>query len=79
MLKQQLKQFWGMLKSKATRDLTMPTANFVNFNESVFFYSTIAADKFTPLSNTAPQYITKEELTSVIALHLKADTSTGLS
>jgi hypothetical protein len=79
MLKQRPKQFWGMLKSKATRDLAMPTADFVKFNESGFFYSTIATDKFTPLSNTAPQYITKEELTSVIALHLKADKSTGLS
>jgi len=31
MLKQRPKQFWGMLKSKATKDLALPMVNFVKF------------------------------------------------
>jgi hypothetical protein len=68
-----------MLKSKVTRDLAMPIVDFVKYNESVFYDSRIAADQFTPLRDTAPQHISKEELKSVIALNLKADKSTGLS
>ena len=49
MLKQRPKQFWGMLKSKAIKDLEMPIPDFVKFNESIFYDSSIAADTFTPL------------------------------
>ena len=68
-----------MLKSKAMNDIEMPTVDLVKYNESIFYDSTIIPDEFTPLSNTAPQYITKEELTSVLALNFKADKSSGLS
>jgi hypothetical protein len=43
-----------MLKSKATRDLALPTADFVKFNEQIFYNSSIAGDAFTPLSDPAP-------------------------
>ena len=50
MLKQRPKQFWGMLKSKATKDLAMPMLDFVKFNESIFYDLSITTDTFTPLS-----------------------------
>jgi uncharacterized protein with PQ loop repeat len=54
MLKQRPKQFWGMLKSKTTKDIAMPMLDFVKFNESIFYDSSIAADTFTPLSERGP-------------------------
>jgi hypothetical protein len=79
MLKQRPKQFWGMLKSKATKELEMPTIDFIKFNESIFYDSSIAEDTFTPLTDATPHSITKGELRSVIALNFKADKSPGLS
>jgi hypothetical protein len=44
MLKKRPRQFWGMLRSRATKDLAIPTADFVKHNESIFFDSSIAPD-----------------------------------
>ena len=79
MLKQRPKQFWGMLKSKATKELEMPTIDFVKFKESIFYDMSIAEDTFTPLTDASTQRITMEELRSVIALNFIADKSSGLS
>jgi hypothetical protein len=43
-----------MLKSKATRDLALPTAEFIKFNEKIFYDSYIKEDVFTPLDDPAP-------------------------
>ena len=48
-----------MLKSKAMNGTPMPTVDFMKYNESIFYDSTIAPEEFTPLINTAPQYIIK--------------------
>jgi hypothetical protein len=79
MLKQRPKQFWGMLKSKATREMAISTAEFIKFNAKIFYDPKIAPDEFTPLLNPTPMYITGRELRSVLALHFKADKSSGLS
>jgi hypothetical protein len=68
-----------MLKSKATREMAMSTADFVKFNENIFYDPTIAPDTFTPLENATPMHISEFELRSVLALHFKADKSSGLS
>ena len=39
-----------MLKSKATRDLDLPVATLVKFNESIFYDATITPDEFAPLT-----------------------------
>ena len=48
-----------MVKSKVMNDIAMPTVDFMKYNESIFYDSKIAPGEFTPLSNTATQYITK--------------------
>ncbi len=44
MLKKRPRQFWGILRSRATKDLAIPTAEFVKYNESIFFDSSIAPE-----------------------------------
>jgi hypothetical protein len=79
MLKQRPKQFWGMLKSKATKDIDMPIATLAKFNESIFYDDTIAPDEFTPLTSPNLHHITQPELTAVLEKHFKADKSSGFS
>jgi hypothetical protein len=43
-----------MLKSKATKDLALPTAEFIKFNEQIIYDSPIKEDVFTPLADPAP-------------------------
>jgi hypothetical protein len=43
-----------MLKSKTTAEVSMKTADFVKFNESIFHDPKIPADVFTPLVDAAP-------------------------
>jgi hypothetical protein len=68
-----------MLKSKAMRDIEMPIATLVKFNESIFYDATIAPDEFAPLANPTLHHITHQELTTVLAKHFKAEKSTGFS
>ena len=44
MLKKKPRQFWGMLRSRATKELAIPTKEFVKYNESIFYDSSIAPD-----------------------------------
>jgi hypothetical protein len=41
MLKQRPKQFWGLLKSQSTQDIDLSIREFTEFNESIFYDSTI--------------------------------------
>jgi hypothetical protein len=79
MLKQRPKQFWSMLKSKANREMEMPIAKFVKFNESIFYDEHIPTDTYTPLSHTTPHHITPAELTRILSHHFKAEKSSGMS
>ena len=79
MLKQQPKKFWGLLRSKATQDIDMTIEEFIKFNESIFYDSTIAEDTFSPLADPRPHHITPAELTHILTHHFKADKSSGLS
>jgi hypothetical protein len=47
-----------MLKSKATRDLELPTAKLVEFNEAIFHDATITPDDFVPLTTPTQHHIT---------------------
>jgi hypothetical protein len=58
MLKQRPKQFWGMLKSKATRDLDLPIAKLVEFNKAIFHDANITPDEFAPLTTPTQHHIT---------------------
>ena len=68
-----------MLKSKATREMAISTAEFIKFNEKIFHDPEIAPDTFTPLENATPMHISEVELRSILALHFKEDKSSGLS
>ena len=62
MLKQRPKQFWGMLRQKATKDIALSTSEFVKFNEKIFFDASIPEDEFTPLSAPPKFHISAGEL-----------------
>ena len=79
MLKQRPKQFWGLLKSKATQDIDMLIREFTEFNENFFYDPKIAQDTFRPLTDPQPHHITAAELTHILTHHFKADKSSGLS
>jgi hypothetical protein len=79
MLKQQPKKFWGMLKRKNDEKAEISLQTFQKFNESIFYDATIPPDKFTPLTDVKANYITKEELTTVLQHHFKDNKSSGLS
>ena len=68
-----------MLKSKANKELELPIAQFIKFNESIFYDANIPPDEYTPLSHTPHHYITPEELTNILSHHFKADKSSGMS
>jgi hypothetical protein len=68
-----------MLKSKANREMEMPIAKFVKFNESIFYDEHIPTDTYTPLSHTTPHHITPAELTRILSHHFKAEKSSGMS
>ena len=52
---------------------------FREYNEKHFYDDKIPPDKYTPLTNTEQQYISKAELTDVLKHHFKANKSSGLS
>ena len=79
MLKQRPKQFWGMLRQKATKEMALSTVEFVKFNEKIFFDASIAEDEFTPLSAAPKFHISAGELESMLAQNFKTDKSSGLS
>ena len=79
MLKQRPKQFWNMLKSRATRDIDLPMTTFAKFNEDIFYDASINPDVFAPLTNPTLHHITPAELTAVLEKHCKAEKSTGFS
>jgi hypothetical protein len=79
MLKQRPKQFCNMLKQTTQRDVVMPIATFVKFNEEIFYDATITPDEFTPLGSPYHHHITDAELSSVLEKNFKAEKSTGFS
>lgn len=50
MLKQRLKQFWGLLKGKKQEPTELPLQEFTNFNKAFFYNADIPADTYTPLT-----------------------------
>jgi hypothetical protein len=79
MLKQRPKQFWGMLKNKEREKTDLSTKAFKKFNESIFYDQAIPPDEYTPLTDASQNYITQEELSTILQHHFKANKSSGLS
>ena len=78
MLKYKPKQFWGMLKRRSPNQALDPAA-FARFNQELFYDPTAKPDSYHPLSSSADQLITPEELRLTLRDHFKADKSSGAS
>lgn len=51
MLKYKPKQFWRLLKPTPTPNAHVPTAAFTEFNQKIFFDSSIQEEQYTPIVN----------------------------
>ena len=78
MLKYRPKQFWGMLKRKATGPQPDPEA-FAAFNEQLFHNPAVPHSPYQPLTEESAQWITTEELSLTLRDYFKADKSSGNS